>query len=613
MARARVSKHIRQQKRQKEMDIAKNIKTNPKTFYQYITSKSTKKDKIPDLIKPDGTKTKNDTEKSSLLNDFFCSVFTNENCSSMPQMSSKVTSENCIDSTSVSVEEMSTILRNLKPNKSPGTDEIHPHLLKECASSLAKPLKLLFDMSMKLNQIPQEWKKAEIRPIYKKKGSKTDPSNYRPISLTSVVCKVFEKIVKNQLCNHLINNQLLSPHQFGFIPGRNTNTQLLVTIKEWQKNLDNGIPTDVVYLDFRKAFDTVPHNRLLFKLSKYGIQGNLLLWIKDFLSNRTQYVKINNSKSAEQQVTSGVPQGSVLGPMLFIYFINDLPDISTVPTKIYADDTKAYTAIKSDDDRVKLQTSIDHMYNWTQSWLLNFNQSKCQVLHIGDNNPKFKYYIGEGDNRTELSTTSIEKDLGVLVDNDLNFENHIDYAIKKSSSKKAQILRNFSYRSKKVLVPLFKTLVRPIIEYANCVWDPSLKTQINLLEAVQRKFTKHILEVKNLPYEERLKKLELPSLEYRRFRGDMIQVYKVAHEHYDRASVDSLFHFSQSSILRGHQFKITKFSFNKKQYQHFFTNRVVNHWNGLSSEIVNSDTINTFKNRLDEKFSDMMYSTNIFK
>ena len=611
-ARAKVNKVIRKEKKKREVNIAKNMKSNPKSFYQYISSKSTKRDNIPDLVKPDGTKTQNDQEKSSTLNNFFSSVFTTENVSFMPNMTAKVEEENFIYSTSTTEKEMKEYLQKLKPNKSPGTDQIHPYLLRECAPYLAKPLSKLFNLTMKQGSLPSEWKLAEIRPIYKKKGSKSDPSNYRPVSLTSVTCKIFEKIVKKTLCNHLLQNNLLSPHQYGFIPGRCTDTQLLATIKEWQKSLDNSIPTDVAYLDFRKAFDAVPHKRLLFKLNNYGVKGELLAWVENFLSERKQYVKINNSKSEERPVTSGVPQGSVLGPMLFIYFINDLPEMTTVQTKIYADDTKAFTEIKSEEDRIKLQQSIDLMYRWSQDWQLHFNQTKCKILHIGENNPKFSYYIGEGANRTEIETTTLEKDLGVLVDNNLNFEDHIDFIIKKASQKKAQILRNFSFRSKKVLVPLFKSLVRPVLEYVNTVWDSSFKTQIKLLEDVQRKYTKHILEVKKLSYEKRLEKLKLPSLEFRRFRGDLIQVYKIVHKHYDRPSVSNLFTFSQDTRLRGHGYKITKFLTKKRQYQHFFSNRIVNKWNGLTSETVNSKSINIFKNNIDREFKDLMFKTDLF-
>ena len=205
----------------------------------------------------------------------------------------------------------------------------------------------------------------------------------------------------------------------------------------------------------------------------------------------------------------------------------------------------------------------------------------------------------------------MEKDLGVLVDCNLDFESHIDYVIKKASSKKAQILRNFTFRSKKVLIPLFKSLVRPILEYANSAWDSSLKSQINLIEGVQRKFTRHILEVKKLSYQERLRKLELPSLEYRRFRGDLIQAYKIAHEKYDRESTSSLLQFNPSPRLRGHCFKISKCYTNKKQYKHFFSNRIVNQWNSLPDDVVNSKTIDDFKNNIDKKYRDLMYSTNI--
>ena len=178
---------------------------------------------------------------------------------------------------------------------------------------------------------------------------------------------------------------------------------------------------------------------------------------------------------------------------------------------------------------------------------------------------------------------------------------------------RAKIPRNFTYQSKKVLVPLFKTLVRPILEYANTVWDSSYRNQINLLEAVQRKYTKHILEVKKLNYEDRLRCLRLPSLEYRRFRGDLIQVYKIAHKHYDRTSVNNLFKFNQNSRLRGHRYKLTKFITKKRKYQHFFSNRIVNSWNSLSEETANSKSLNIFKNNIDKEFEELMYKTNLFQ
>ena len=179
----------------------------------------------------------------------------------------------------------------MKSNKAEGPDQVPIRVLQAAVDILSHPLKVIFTKSLEYSVVPQDWRDANVTPIFKK-GAKDQPGNYRPVSLTSVVCKIFEKVIKNKLSNHLIEQKLLSPHQFGFIPGRNTNTQLLVSIKEWQRNLDDSIPTDVVDLGFREAFDTVPHKRLLYKLSKYGIKGNLLSWIKDFLSNRTQYVKI---------------------------------------------------------------------------------------------------------------------------------------------------------------------------------------------------------------------------------------------------------------------------------------------------------------------------------
>ena len=195
-------------------------------------------------------------------------------------------------------------------------------------------------------------------------------------------------------------------------------------MEEWFQNLDKDIPVDAAYLDFRKAFDSVPHKRLISKLSGYGVRGPVLAWITDFLTNRYQYVSINNEKSEQVPVTSGVPQGSVLGPSLFIYFINDLPDVTNSLLKIFADDTKVYSAINSEEDRDKLQHSIDQMVKWTDKWMIKFNGDKCKILHLGKNNPKYQYFIKEGEEVTVLKETKCEKDLGVNVDPELNFNDH---------------------------------------------------------------------------------------------------------------------------------------------------------------------------------------------
>ena len=555
--------------------------------------------------------TSNDQDKSNILNNFFTSVFTQEDLQDVPDLNINKEVPHKTNSAEVSVEEMKKLLSSMKSGKSPGPDQLHPRILKECATELALPLKILFDLTIKKGKIPKEWKAAEIKAIYKKKGAKSNPSNYRPVSLTSVVSKLMEKVIKAQLNNHLKINNLLANEQYGFVSGRSTDTQLLTSLLHWQQALDQDIPVDIVYMDFKKAFDSVPHVRLIKKLKSYGIEGNLLSWIQDFLKDRTQHVKVNNSESEEKPVTSGVPQGSVLGPTLFIFFINDLPSISTVETKIFADDTKAYCQIKNEQDKRNLQQTIDLMHDWTEKWQLHFNETKCKVLHLGQNNPRHSYFIGKDDKRIELEETTLEKDLGVHIDRNLSFEEHINKITKKAASKCARILKNFTYRSKEVLVPIFKTIVRPILEYANSAWSSGLRKNINEIERIQKSFTKHIYQVKHLNYEQRLEKLNLPSLEYRRFRGDLIQTYKIAKNLYDKETVDSLFKFKENDRLRGHKYKITKYYYNKVQFKHFFTNRVTNHWNSLPSHIVEANSLNIFKNKIDEHFKDIKFSINL--
>ena len=591
-------------KRVKEQFVAKSSKENPKYFYQYAKSKLKIKENISSLLKDDGTLTKGDLEKAEVLNNFFTSVFTKEDKDNIPIFKPNI--ENLIYDFNVTKDDMYKALNSLKVNKSPGPDGIHPRILKELANELSEPLSFLFNNSLSKGKIPSDWKIAEVRPIFKK-GTKSNPGNYRPVSLTSVVCKIFEGFVRDKLFKHLIENNLLSKEQFGFCAGRSCITQLLNTIFDWLCHIDEDVPVDAIYLDFKKAFDTVPHERLLTKLHGYGIRGNIFNWVKDFLSNRSQYVTINDQSSTSSEVTSGVPQGSVLGPTLFIYFINDLPTVVSVFLKIFADDTKIYYPIRSLLDRDVLQQTIECLVEWSKIWQLEFNGGKCKVLHIGKHNPNYSYFISEDGVRKELESILSEKDLGVHVDPLLSFNDHINSVVKKARSISALIIKTISFKSKEIMVPLFKALVRPILEYGNVVWKPSKRKHINQLESIQRHFTKCVVGMREKGYEERLKELRLPSLEYRRLRGDMIETYKITHNYYDSLTTNSLFTLSETNT-RSHKFKLLKPRVNTNIFLNFFTNRVINKWNGLPCKVVEADSLNSFKNYIDNYFKDFIYA-----
>ena len=249
-------------------------------------------------------------------------------------------------------------------------------MLKELTDLTALPLAFLLNTTMEKEEIPADWKNAYVSPIFKK-GARNIAENYRPISLTSIPCKIMESIVKEAVLKHIVENKLLSPKQFGFISGRSTVTQLLNYLNKCVDTLVNGGVVDAIYLDFAKAFDTVPHSRLLGKLKSYGINGNILKWIETFLRNRTQIVKVNGENSFSAPVLSGIPQGSVLGPLLFVIYINDLPDSVNSDSFLFADDTKILRQITSAEDSITLQNDLKMLEEWSNKWLLRFNAEKC--------------------------------------------------------------------------------------------------------------------------------------------------------------------------------------------------------------------------------------------
>ena len=350
-----------------------------------------------------------------MLNSFFTSVFTKDDLSNIPTFHDRIKQkESFLTDIDFSKKDVKIILSSLDISKSPGPDNFHPGILKELSNELSEPLFLIFSKSLTDGVLPKIWKDAHVTPVYKK-GEKCSPGNYRPISLTSVICKTPEKLIRNAIVNHMEKNSLFNKSQHGFMKTKSCMTQLLETLEEWTDLLDQNFSIDVIYLDFQKAFDTIPHQRLLSKVHAYGIRGKVYEWIRNFLLKRRQRVVLNNSKSTWSEVISGVPQGSVLGPILFILYINDLHDVISCVSKLFADDTKLYRSVDSYDDSNTIQMDLYELDNWSSSWQMKFNIQKRKVLHLGKETPRNFYLMFDNENKC-LSTIKDMKeqpDLGV--------------------------------------------------------------------------------------------------------------------------------------------------------------------------------------------------------
>ena len=290
---------------------------------------------------------------------------------------------------------------------------------------------------------------------------------------------------------HLYKHRILSDDQHCFCKRPSCETQLILTLNDLAKGLNSKQQIDAVLLDFSKAFDRVPHQRLLLKLHFYGIRGQVLHWIRDFLTGRTQRVLVEGQSSTTSSVTSGVPQGTVLGPLLFLVFINDLPSMATSTTRMFADDCLMYRTIHDTSDAAALQADLDNLQQWEQDWLMDFNPSKCEVITISNkrNCIAFPYTI---HNET-LKKTDCAKYLGVNITSNLSWSTHVDKICKKANSTQAFLQRNIRSCPQKIKARCYTTLVRPLLEFSSAAWAPHHKSDINKLESVQRRAARFVM------------------------------------------------------------------------------------------------------------------------
>ncbi len=575
---------------QKELKLVETKNFN--SFFRHVRSKLSYKSGIPCLTDEAGELLISSDVKAAAFNRFFTSVFTSDdgNRLNLPLRSIQKISHN-VDFSPGTVYKY---LQKLPSKLSLGPDGLPSLLLKNLSVSLAEPLSYIFNFSYILGKIPRQWSTANVTPIYKNKGSSSLVGNYRPISLTCIACKVMESIIRDKIFEFLEANSLISTHQHGFVPGKSTTTQLVECLNYWHRSLDEGKVVDVIYLDFSKAFDTVSHQKLLEKLYSYGITGPILRWIEAFLTNRQQRVGVDGVYSNWSPVSSGVPQGSVLGPLLFLLYINDITDLNlSCYIKLFADDVKLFLEMLRSYNFSSLVNDLYKVVAWADKNQLQLSLTKSNVLHLGRNNPQHPYTIGE----TVLPAVSEVKDLGVYITPNLKNHLHCHKIFASANQICSLIFKSFENKTQNFLFKLFQVYVRPKLEYASPAWSPWLQCDIDMVEKIQRRFTKRIPSLSELSYNERLEKLSAHSLKTRRLIIDLTLVYKILNN-LTNLDPNELFVQDNEGITRGHSRKLLVQRANHDPYKFFFSNRVVPIWNSLPESIISSNSLSSFRSKI---------------
>ena len=449
------------------------------------------------------------------------------------------------------VDDLKDAISEISPTAAAGPDRFPAKLLKECKAELSVPLYIIWRRSLDTGQVPQILKTAHIIPVYKG-GCRGTPKNYRPVALTSHLIKIFEKVIRKKVVQFMETYQLFNPSQHGFRAGRSCLSQLLSHYDRILELLEEGVNVDVIYLDFAKAFDKVDFGVTLKKLNDMGIKGKVGSWIYSFLTNRTQTVLVNQCRSQQAEVKSGVPQGSVLGPLLFLVLIGDIDkDVAAAFLSSFADDTRVGSRISSVQDALALQADLKSVYDWTHENNMELHGDKFELLRYGSDSEikaETEYISNTG---LIIKEESQVRDLGVTMHSSGSFSPQIQKLVTEGKKQCGWILRTFNTRDKLPMLTLWKSLVMSRLEYCSQLWCPLKKGEIQALEMVQRTFLRKISGMSELSYWDQLKKLNMYSLERRRERYRIIYVWKVLEERVPNIGNDRI--SSKNHLRRGRE------------------------------------------------------------
>ena len=545
-----------------------------------------------------------------ILADYFESVFVSSDSdgSSNHQIANSV-----MEFPTITYDLVLEELKNLDTNSSPGPDGIHPILLKKCATVLAYPLFILFRKSLISGYLPRLWKYSLVTPLFKS-GSKFSPKNYRPISLTCVTAKVMERILAKHIMQYLEENMLISPNQFGFRGGRGTEDQLLGMYEKVRQWVDVGGAVDLILLDYSKAFDKVSHPILIEKLYLLGFDENLIRWIEGFLMERSMSVSVDGVCSSDRLIKSGVPQGTVLGPVLFLIYINFVAEGVSCEWRAFADDFKLfkpYMPISNlENDFTVNATSIQQDLNAVKtvgvSWKLQLNIAKCTSMRFGRRNGRSSEANFSIDGQ-ELQVVGHARDLGVIVDDKLRFHHQVRNIAGKAGGLIGDLLRSTVCRDPEFMLTLFVSHIRPVIEFCSSVWNVGYLGDTRVLEGLQRRWTREISGMAGVEYEDRLRRLNLFSVYGRLLRKDLINIWKVMHSREDLGLL-ALFDMGVDPRNRGHRFRLRVPVCRSDVRRKAFTVRCVSKWNSLPAEVVECDSFVKFKRMLDVYMEESFFS-----